>query len=92
MIKNENYHLLISDNGCGMDDETASKIFEPYYTTKADGTGLGLTMVYKIVKDFNGEITVHSRKGEGTCFTISIPVPQKKTLLLTSGENEGVSE
>ena len=92
MIKNENYHLLISDNGCGMDDEMASKIFEPYYTTKADGTGLGLTMVYKIVKDFNGEITVHSRKGEGTCFTISIPVPQKKTLLLTSGENEGASE
>ncbi|MBQ5492195.1 MAG: PAS domain S-box protein [Treponema sp.] len=81
-IKNERYWLTIADNGCGMDEQTASRIFEPYYTTKANGTGLGLTTVYKIIKEFKGDINVQSVKGHGTVFTISIPLPQKRTLLL----------
>ena len=81
-IKNDHYILTIADNGCGMDEATCSRIFEPYYTTKADGTGLGLTTVYKIVKEFRGEITVNSELDEGTVFTVQIPVPQKETMLL----------
>ncbi len=81
-IKNEKYILTITDNGCGMDDKTAERIFEPYYTTKSNGTGLGMTMVYKIIKEFSGDIEVHSVKGHGTSFTITLPVPQKKTMLL----------
>ncbi|MBQ9538453.1 MAG: two-component sensor histidine kinase [Treponema sp.] len=81
-VKDGKYLLNIADNGAGMDEATVSKIFEPYYTTKATGTGLGLTMVYKIVKEFKGDIDVKSVKGHGTVFSISLPVPQKETMLL----------
>lgn len=79
---NEVYCLKIIDNGCGMDSNTASHVFEPYYTTKADGTGLGLTMAYKVIKEFRGEISVESEAGKGSEFKITIPVPQKDTKLL----------
>ena len=81
-VKEDKYILSISDNGMGMDENTVSKIFEPYYTTKATGTGLGLTMVYKIIKEFRGDIDVKSVVGHGTVFTISIPLPRKGTILL----------
>jgi signal transduction histidine kinase len=67
-----------------MSDETLSKLFEPYYTTKANGTGLGMAMVYKIVKEFSGEITVDSKEGQGTAFILSFPIPQKDVKLLSS--------
>ncbi len=81
-VHDEKYILCIEDNGSGMDEKTASKIFEPYYTTKVNGTGLGLTMVYKIIKEFKGDIDVKSEKGKGTVFTIVLPVPQRETKLL----------
>ncbi|MBP5567939.1 MAG: PAS domain S-box protein [Treponema sp.] len=83
-IKDNRYIIETSDNGCGMDSETLSKIFEPYYTTKANGTGLGMTMVYKIIKEFSGEILVDSEKDMGTKFTLVFPLPQKDKKLLTS--------
>ena len=86
-IKNEKYYLTIADNGCGMDEKTASHIFEPYFTTKANGTGLGLTMVYKIVKEFRGDIDVKSVPGHGTVFSITLPIPQSATMLLTDKTN-----
>ena len=67
-----------------MSEESLSKIFEPYYTTKANGTGLGMTMVYKIIKEFSGEIIVDSEEGKGTAFTITFPIPQKDVKLLSS--------
>lgn len=85
-IENEKYKIIISDNGCGMSEETVSKIFEPYFTTKANGTGLGMTMVYKIIKEFSGDITVESIENKGTQFTITLPIPQKNTKLLTAEE------
>lgn len=85
-IENEKYKIIVSDNGCGMSQETVSKIFEPYYTTKANGTGLGMTMVYKIIKEFAGEIFVESMENEGTKITIVLPIPQKNTKLLTAEE------
>ena len=85
-VKGDKYILTIADNGCGMDEKTASHIFEPYYTTKANGTGLGLTMVYKIIKEFRGDIDVKSVLGHGTVFTIMIPVPQGTTRMLSSQE------
>ena len=81
------YTVLFMDNGIGMDDATARRVFEPYFTTKADGTGLGMAMSYKIIKEFNGNLSVNSERGKGTEFVIQIPVPQKNTVLLTfSGE------
>lgn len=82
-IKDDKYIITFSDNGCGMDEETVSRIFEPYYTTKANGTGLGMAMSYKIVKEFSGDIQVESKKGEGSLFIITLPVPQKDRRLLT---------
>lgn len=77
------YIIQVQDNGCGMSENSVSKIFEPYFTTKANGTGLGMTMVYKIVKEFSGEITVDSIENEGTNFTMVFPIPQKNKKLLT---------
>jgi signal transduction histidine kinase len=87
-IKNDKYYLTIADNGCGMDEKTAARIFEPYFTTKASGTGLGLTMVYKIIKEFNGDIDVKSVLGHGTVFTIVLPVPQSETKLIVDKTNK----
>ncbi len=82
LCNDNKFLIIVSDNGCGMNSQTVSKIFEPYYTTKANGTGLGMTMVYKIVKEFSGEINVDSIENEGTVFTMSFPLPQKDTKLL----------
>lgn len=82
-VKDDKFILKIKDNGCGMSEEVKSRIFEPYYTTKANGTGLGMAMSYKIIKEFSGDITVESVLGEGSCFTLTIPVPQTQKKLLT---------
>lgn len=74
--------IKISDNGCGMSEETRSRIFEPYFTTKASGTGLGMTMVYKVVKEFSGDIQVTSEKDVGTTFVIELPIPQTEQKLI----------
>ena len=78
------YYIIISDNGCGMKSETVSKIFEPYFTTKANGTGLGMTMVYKIIKEFSGDIHVESQEGKGTVFTMVFPLQQDGKLAIES--------
>jgi len=79
----------ISDNGEGIEQETLDKIFEPYFTTKDFNSGLGLTLVFKIIKEHNGEILVKSKHGEGTTFTLSFPIPQgEKRLIGFKGERQ----
>jgi len=64
--------LEIQDHGEGMDEETLEKIFHPYFTTKKKGTGLGLTIVQKIVEDHSGKIQISSEKGKRTRVTIHL--------------------
>jgi two-component system sensor histidine kinase HydH len=66
--------LQIKDNGKGMDEQEKERIFTPYYTTKKKGTGLGLYIAQKIIKDHNGSIEVQSTPGKGTAFYISIAI------------------
>ncbi|MDR0555092.1 MAG: PAS domain S-box protein [Treponema sp.] len=74
--------LVIQDTGVGISEENLSKIFEPYFTTKAAGSGLGLTLVFKIIREHRGEVTVKSKEGEGACFIITLPVPQRERRLI----------
>ena len=66
--------LEVSDDGCGIPDEEKGKLFEPYYSTKKSGTGLGLTIVNAIIADHNGYIRVRDNEPKGTTFLIELPV------------------
>jgi two-component system, sensor histidine kinase and response regulator len=67
--------LLVRDNGPGIPPEVLAKIFQPYFTTKGpqQGTGLGLNIVQRLIKEGNGALHVHTRLGKGTTFTIYLP-------------------
>jgi len=64
----------VSDNGCGMDEEARRKIFEPFYTTKFTGRGLGMSAVLGIIKAHNGALQLESHPGQGTTFKVYLPV------------------
>lgn len=68
--------ISVVDNGPGLDEQVESHLFEPFVTTKQNGTGLGLSVVKSVVRAHNGQIAVDSRPGEGCCFTASFPVYQ----------------
>lgn len=65
--------MIIKDNGVGMDQEVMEKIFDPFYSTKPTGTGLGLAVVHRLVRSWGGDIHVFSKKDEGTQFEIILP-------------------
>lgn len=68
--------LEVADNGCGMSAETQSRIFEPFYTTKFAGRGLGLSAVLGIVRGHSGAMKVYSESGKGTMFKLLFPVAE----------------
>ena len=92
---NKNLVIEIEDNGVGMDSETARKVFDPFFTTKpvGQGTGLGMSITHKIIKNHQGSINVESSKGTGTKFIITLPLninrENLKTAALSEGENNG---
>lgn len=66
--------IKISDTGVGIPEENLEKVFSPFFTTKSEGTGLGLPEVYKVIQAHEGHIEVESRVGKGTTFTIALPL------------------
>jgi signal transduction histidine kinase len=77
-VEGENVWLEVADNGCGIAPETVQKIFDPFFTTKpvGEGTGLGLSLSYGIVKKHRGDISVSSEVGKGTKFRVVLPIRQ----------------
>ncbi|MBM3463248.1 MAG: response regulator [Armatimonadetes bacterium] len=89
--------ISVSDNGCGIPAENLSKIFLPFFTTKGalggsdtPGTGLGLYVVYGIIKGYNGDVKVDSEVGKGTTFRIILPIPEKIWQDVAAPENPQV--
>jgi CheY-like chemotaxis protein len=72
--------LSIKDDGLGMDGDTVTRIFDPYYTTKETGTGLGLSTVHGIVKQHGGDVRVKSELGVGTEFEVLLPATDRAPL------------
>ena len=67
--------VTVRDTGCGIPEEEARRIFEPFFSTKSQGTGLGLPLTLQILEEHGGTLTCASTPGEGTTFTMSFPVP-----------------
>ncbi len=82
--------LSVTDTGCGMDAETMSRVFEPFFTrrTSGQGTGLGLSIVYGIVSQSGGEVDLSSEVGRGTCVNVLLPAVAK-TLPVARSAQEG---
>ncbi len=79
--------VSVADTGGGIPQEQINRIFEPFYTTKKKGTGLGLMIVQRIVRAHNGRIELDSQVGQGTTFRLWLPLHEKKTRLLEAPTN-----
>src|SRR5881409_3224033 len=80
--------IRLADTGGGMSAENLSRVFEPYFTTKPSGTGLGLLIVRRIVREHGGELSIESSQGEGLTLTIRLPYVEKRIRMLEAGESK----
>lgn len=80
--------IAFKDTGPGISPESLGNLFEPYFTTKSDGNGLGLMIVQRIVRDHGGEIEVHTTPRTGTTFTIHLPRDERRIRLLSAKTTE----
>jgi two-component system NtrC family sensor kinase len=74
----------VKDHGCGIKEENLKRIFSPFYTTKRDGTGLGLSVSQSILSQSGGELKVTSEWGKGSCFSIYLPERAEPELKITN--------
>jgi two-component system, sporulation sensor kinase E len=86
----DDIYVIVSfvDTGGGMSAENLSRVFEPYFTTKPSGTGLGLLIVRRIVREHGGELSIESSQGKGLTLTIRLPYIEKRIRMLEAGENK----
>lgn len=84
--------ISIRDNGCGMDRNTRAHIFGPFFSTKTDGTGLGLAVVKAVVESHQGRIAVYSRPGRGCRFRIFLPCRQALKTQISNGPDSDAQE
>jgi signal transduction histidine kinase len=81
--------ITVKDTGPGISKENLGKVFEPYFTTKPAGTGLGLTLVFKIAKEHKGELLVRSTEGHGAAFIIRLPLTRSAQGLIENNKTAG---
>src|SRR5438093_4253074 len=83
-------HVIVTfvDTGGGMSTENLSRVFEPYFTTKPSGTGLGLLIVRRIVREHGGELSIETTQGKGLTLRIRLPYVEKRIRMLEAGESE----
>jgi signal transduction histidine kinase len=83
-------HVIVTfvDTGGGMSPQNLSRVFEPYFTTKPSGTGLGLLIVRRIVREHGGELSIESTQGKGLTLTIRLPYVEKRIRMLEAGESK----
>jgi len=84
--------LEISDNGCGMDEVTKMRVFEPFYTTKFTGRGLGMSAILGIIKSHTGAIQLSSSSGTGTTFGVYLPLPETAVKDTEPAANQDLSQ
>jgi two-component system, sporulation sensor kinase E len=85
--------VSISDTGSGIPEEKLNRIFQPFFTTKKKGSGLGLMIVQRIIRDHAGRIDLESKPGKGTTFRVWLPLHERRTRLLhAGGGSEGARE
>jgi two-component system, sporulation sensor kinase E len=88
----ERVMIAFRDTGGGMPADVLQRIFEPYFTTKNEGTGLGLMIVQRVIREHGGLIEVSSEQGRGTTFRIFLPLSEKRIRLLESEANSDISK
>lgn len=90
LFTNNNARIEIEDNGCGMSEETKQKVFNPFFTTKpvGQGTGLGMSITYKVIKNHNGNIDIESKQGIGTKFIITLPLNIDRELMIKNDKDK----
>ena len=83
--KGSNYGtLLVEDNGCGIGELNRRKLFTPFFTTKPDGLGMGLSICRSLIKSFGGRITLLDRSGPGTSFQVDLPLAERQSLVTSA--------
>lgn len=81
-------NISFTDTGGGMSAESLSRVFEPYFTTKSSGSGLGLLIVRRIVREHGGEMAIESNEGKGVTLTIRLPYLDKRVRMLEAGSSK----
>ncbi|MBV9490561.1 MAG: PAS domain-containing sensor histidine kinase, partial [Verrucomicrobia bacterium] len=84
--------VSFSDTGGGISPENMSNLFRPYFTTKSSGSGLGLLIVRRIVREHGGEMEIESNEGKGVRVTVHLPHGDKRTRLLEAGKPQPAAE
>jgi two-component system, sporulation sensor kinase E len=86
-------HVIVrfTDTGGGISAENLSRVFEPYFTTKSSGTGLGLLIVRRIVREHGGELSIESSEGKGLTLTIRLPHVDRRVRMLEAGDSSPAS-